>query len=55
MTTVASAPARKKGYSPPAVNGDFYKIAYLLDSNERAVVKRVRHFMETEVSPIIED
>ena len=55
MATVAAAPAHKKEYSPPPVNGDFYKIADLLDPTERAVVKRVRDFMEAEVAPIIED
>jgi glutaryl-CoA dehydrogenase len=55
MATVAAAPARKKEYSPPPVNGDFYRIADVLDPKERAVVKRVRDFMETEVAPIIED
>ena len=55
MATVAAASARKQEYSPPAVNGDFYKIADVLDPKERAVVKRVRDFMETEVAPIIED
>jgi glutaryl-CoA dehydrogenase len=55
MATVAAAPARKKEYSPPPVNGDFYNIADVLDPKERAVVKRVRDFMETEVAPIIED
>jgi hypothetical protein len=42
-------------YSPPPVNGDFYKIADVLNPKERAVVKRVRDFMEAEVAPIIED
>ena len=37
------------------MNGDFYKIADLLDPEERAVVKRVCDFMEAEVAPIIED
>jgi glutaryl-CoA dehydrogenase len=55
MATVAAAPARNKEYSPPPVNGDFYKVADVLDPTERAVVKRVRDFMETEVAPIIED
>src|SRR5262247_2277176 len=55
MATVPAARVREKEYSPPPVNGDFYKIADLLDPEERAVVKRVRDFMETEVAPIIED
>lgn len=55
MVTEPAAPARKQEYSPPPINGDFYEIANLLDPKERAVVKRVRDFMETEVAPIIED
>jgi alkylation response protein AidB-like acyl-CoA dehydrogenase len=55
MATVATAQARSKEYSPPPINGDFYKIADVLDPKERAVVKRVRDFMEIEVAPIIED
>src|SRR6516225_9013063 len=55
MATVPAARVREREYSPPPVNGDFYKIADLLDPKERAVVKRVRDFMETEVAPIIED
>jgi glutaryl-CoA dehydrogenase len=55
MATMAAAPARERKYSPPPISGDFYRIADLLDPEERAVVKRVRDFMETEVAPIIED
>jgi glutaryl-CoA dehydrogenase len=47
--------ARKMDYSPPPVVGDFYRITDVLDEEERAVVKRVRDFMESEVAPIIED
>jgi hypothetical protein len=36
------------------VNGDFYRITDLLDQKERAVVKRVRDFMEAAVAPIID-
>jgi glutaryl-CoA dehydrogenase len=48
-------PLRKSEYSPPPVNGDFYKIADVLDPEERAVTRRVRAFVESEVLPIIED
>jgi glutaryl-CoA dehydrogenase len=48
-------PARKSEFIPPAVDGDFYRIADLLDEKERAVAERVRSFMEREVAPIIED
>ena len=49
------AGAKERGLVPPPVNGDFYRITDLVDPKERAVVKRVRDFMEAEVAPIIED
>src|SRR5260370_15515134 len=55
MALTAAAPARGKEFVPPPVNGDVYRIAALLDPSERAVLKRVRDFMEAEVAPIIED
>jgi glutaryl-CoA dehydrogenase len=42
-------------FTPPPVDGDFYRIADVLDDRERAVAARVRDFMETEVAPIIGD
>ena len=54
-TLADRARAKERAYIPPPVNGDFYKIADLLDPEERAVVKRVRDFMEAEVAPVIED
>jgi hypothetical protein len=39
----------------PPVNGDFYRIANLLNDTERTVVKRVRDFTEREIAPIIDD
>jgi glutaryl-CoA dehydrogenase len=54
-TLADRAPAKQRAYIPPPVNGDFYRITDLLDPKERAVVKRVRDFMEAEVAPIIED
>ena len=54
-TLADRARAKERGFVPPPVNGDFYRIADLLDPKERAVVKRVRDFMEAEVAPIIED
>src|SRR5690348_16151693 len=47
--------ARRFDYSAPPADGDFYRIANLLDSNESAIVKRVRDFMEGEVAPIIDE
>src|SRR6516225_1997041 len=40
--------------APPA-DGDFYRIANLLDDSESAIVKRVRNFMEREIAPIIDN
>ena len=45
----------KAPFTPPPVDGDFYRIADVLDDRERAVAARVRDFMETEVAPIIGD
>jgi glutaryl-CoA dehydrogenase len=50
-----TALARKTEFVAPAVDGDFYRIADLLDERERAVTRRVRAFMESEVAPVIED
>lgn len=36
----------------PAVNGDFYELGGLLSDQEKEVVLKVRHFMETEIRPI---
>src|SRR5271170_2286848 len=55
MALAAASSARGKESVPPPINGDFYRIADLLDPNERAVAERVREFMESEVAPIIED
>jgi glutaryl-CoA dehydrogenase len=46
--------SRKVDYSAPPIHGDFYRIGNLLNDAERAVVKRVRDFMEREIAPIIE-
>jgi glutaryl-CoA dehydrogenase len=53
--SLQDSPARKREYIPPPIDGDFYRIADLLNGEERALVKRVREFMEKEVAPIIED
>jgi glutaryl-CoA dehydrogenase len=53
--SLQDSPARKREYVPPPIDGDFYRIADLLNGEERAVTKRVREFMEKEVAPIIED
>jgi glutaryl-CoA dehydrogenase len=38
---------------PPAVEGDFYDLAGLLEEEDRLLLKRVRAFMEEHVAPII--
>ena len=38
----------------PAPNSDFYQTFDVLNESQKAVVKRVRTFMETQVAPIIE-
>ena len=55
MTLTSAERTRTKEFVPPPINGDFYRIADLLDPHERKVVARVRSFMEAEVAPIIED
>ena len=37
----------------PAPNSDFYQIEETLNSDELAILKKVRHFMETRVAPVI--
>jgi glutaryl-CoA dehydrogenase len=49
------APSQKAEYCPPPPDGDFYRIADILDDGERAILKRVRDFVEQEVAPIIEE
>ena len=39
----------------PVPHGDFYDIESLLDDKERAILDKVRTFMETKVAPIIND
>jgi glutaryl-CoA dehydrogenase len=53
--TVQGSSARKAEHVAPPIDGDFYRIADLLDPKERVVAQRVRNFMEAEVAPIIED
>ena len=37
----------------PAPNSDFYQLADVLTAEEKAIVKKVRTYMETKVQPII--
>src|SRR5271155_5281732 len=52
---VQGSSARKAEHVAPPIDGDFYRIADLLDPKERVVAQHVREFMEAEVAPIIED
>ncbi|MBO9666996.1 MAG: acyl-CoA dehydrogenase family protein, partial [Bdellovibrio sp.] len=47
----------KKWNNPkfPEINGDFYDTKALLDSEERAILDKVTHFMKTEVDSIATD
>jgi alkylation response protein AidB-like acyl-CoA dehydrogenase len=47
--------AGKTGYAPPPIDGDFYRIASVLNDKERALLGRVREFTEGVVAPVIED
>src|SRR6201991_1630485 len=50
-TATALKPSAPKQLPPP--NADFFQFAELLSDEERAVVKKVRAYMETKVQPII--
>jgi glutaryl-CoA dehydrogenase len=52
--TVMPSSSTRLQPAPPAVNGDFYGIESVLNPDERALLSRVRAFMETSVAPIIE-
>ena len=54
MSTAAAETSKVGGPKPiPVPNGDFYLLVELLTEEERAVVKKVRTYMETKVRPII--
>src|ERR1700684_1242299 len=50
---VATAPVNKAPKQLPAPNSDFYQLSDVLTAEEKAIVKRVRAYMETKVQPII--
>jgi len=37
----------------PPIDGDFYHLGHTLDERERGLQLKVRHFMETEIKPIV--
>jgi glutaryl-CoA dehydrogenase len=55
MATTQAKAIEKPDYAPPPIEGDFYRIEAVLNESERALLKRVRSFMEGVVAPIIED
>jgi glutaryl-CoA dehydrogenase len=48
-------PATKPVHPLPPLDGDFYRIADLLDAKGRARIADLREFLESEVAPIIGD
>src|SRR5258708_17848687 len=53
MPTAAAASKTSAPKPAPVPNGDFYQLVDLLTPEEKAVVKKVRTYMETNVQPII--
>src|SRR6266545_2622985 len=54
--TAAARPTKTEVRQPkalPAPNSDFYQLADVLTADEKALVKKVRTYMETKVQPII--
>jgi alkylation response protein AidB-like acyl-CoA dehydrogenase len=51
--TAGTASARKEPKPLPAPNSDFYQLGDLLTAEEKAIVARVRMYMESRVQPII--
>src|SRR5580704_2678401 len=54
--TPTARPAKTDFRQPkalPAPNSDFYQLADVLTAEEKAIVKKVRTYMETKVQPII--
>jgi glutaryl-CoA dehydrogenase len=49
----AGAPVKKVPKQLPAPNSDFYQLVDVLTAEEKAIVKKVRTYMETKVQPII--
>src|SRR3954447_24454417 len=53
MPTAATAGKTAAPKLAPVPNGDFYQLIDLLTPEEKAVVKKVRAYMETKVQPVI--
>jgi len=48
-----SSPTTKPDVQLPKPNGDFYQVAEVLNDSERAILQKVRTFMESKVAPVI--
>src|SRR5258707_5669559 len=55
MATQQAKSIGKTDYAPPPIEGDFYRIAAVLNDSERTLLKRVREFTEGVIAPLIED
>jgi glutaryl-CoA dehydrogenase len=55
MTSRRAKSTGKTDYAPPPIDGDFYRIAAVMNDSERTLLKRVREFTEGVVAPVIED
>ena len=53
MTTATALKPSAPRKQLPLPNGDFYQIEETLSADERAILKKVRDFMETKVAPVI--
>jgi alkylation response protein AidB-like acyl-CoA dehydrogenase len=53
MATATAVKEAKKPKPLPAPDSDFYQLADVLTAQERAIVKKVRAYMESQVQPII--
>ena len=54
LTKMLTGGGTRKRELPP-VNGDFYDLSAMLTEEERALQLKVRHFMETEIQPIVNE
>ena len=55
MGNPQAARSKSSEYVPPPINGDFYRITTVLSETERALLRRVRDFMEGTIAPVIEE
>ena len=48
-----STPTAKPDVQLPKPNGDFYQVTASLSDSERAILQKVRTFMDSTVAPVI--